>query len=142
MLKRNVCGLLLIFAFSVSATLAQKVVTPAKNSLERAAIFNALRAPVSKELKQKVSFVADNFKVQGNWAFVGGQVKNASGGAPDWKVTEYQQRIDADSFEDNMFALLKKTGGKWRVVTYMIGCNDVCYLGWDEEFKAPKAIFE
>ena len=142
MLKRNVCCLLLVVAFSVSTAFAQKTYTPAKNSPERAAILDALRIPVSKELKQPVSFLATNFKVQGNWAFVGGRARNAKGGEPNWKITEYQQRIDADSFEDNLFALLKKTGGKWRVVTYMIGCNDVCYLEWDKEYKAPGAIFK
>lgn len=142
MLKKNICGLLLIFAFTAAAAFAQKVHTPAKNSTERSAILGALRVPVSKELKQEVSFLANAFKVQGNWAFVGGQAQNAKGGAPNWKITEYQKRIDVDSFEDNLFALLKKSGGKWRVVTYMIGCNDVCYLGWDKEYKAPPAIFK
>lgn len=142
MSKINICGLLLIFAFSISAIFAQKTYTPAKNSRERAAILNVLRVPVTKELKQEVSFLAPNFKVQGNWAFVGGQARNAKGGEPNWKITEYQKTIDVDGFEDNLFALLKKTGGKWKVVTYMIGCNDVCYLGWDKQYKAPKAIFE
>ncbi len=142
MLKRNVCCLLLIFASGVTAAFAQKTSAPAKGSPERAAILDALRAPVGKELKQEVSFLTTNFKVQGNWAFVGGQARNAKGGKPNWKITEYQERIKADSFEDNLFALLKKTGGKWRVVTYMIGCNDVCYLGWDKEYKAPGAIFK
>lgn len=132
----------LIFAFGVSAALAQKTYTPAKNSQERAAILAALRVPVSKDLKQPVSFLATNFKARGNWAFIGGQARNAKGGEPNWKITEYQQQIDADSFEDNLFALLKKTGGKWRVVTYMIGCNDVCYLGWDRQYNAPKEIFK
>lgn len=77
-----------------------------------------------------------------NWAFVVGQARDGRGGAPNWKITEYRQRIDVDGFEDNLFALLKKSGGKWRVVTYMIGCNDVCYLGWDKKYKAPTAIFK
>jgi hypothetical protein len=141
MLKKK-CFLLLIFAFSVSAVFAQKAYTPAKNSPERAEILAALRAPVSKDLKQPVSFLATNFKAQGNWAFVGGQARNAKGGKPNWKITEYQKRIDVDAFEDNLFALLKKSGGKWRVVTYMIGCTDVCYLNWDKEYKAPGAIFK
>lgn len=142
MKKGNLLYLLLIFVFSASA-FAQQTYTPAKNSPERAAIFNALRVPVSKELKQNVSFAANNFKAQGNWAFIGGQVRNSKGdGSPNWKITKYQEQIDADSFEDNLFALLKKTGGKWRVVTYMIGCNDVCYLDWDKQYKAPSAIFK
>ena len=106
-------------------------------------ILNALSVPVSKELKQKVSFSTDEkFTVQKNWAFVAGQVRNQRGGNPNWKITDYQKRIDVDAFEDNLFALLKKTNGKWRVVAYLIGCTDVCYLDWDKEYKAPKALFK
>lgn len=116
--------------------------TPEKNSAERTAIFDALRVPVAKKLKQDVQFVADKLKVQGDWAFIAGKARNAQGGEPNWKITKYQEDIDNGAFDDNLFALLKKSGDKWSVVTYAIGCTDVCYLGWDKEFKAPKAIFE
>jgi hypothetical protein len=141
MKKINFISFILIFAFSVSAAFAQKTYTPAKNSPTRATILNALRAPVSKELKQEVSFLVSTFKVQGNWAFISGQARNAKGGEVNWKITDYQEQIDDGAFDDNLFALLKKKGGKWSVITYAIGCTDVCYLGWDEEYKAPKAIF-
>lgn len=118
------------------------VYTPEKNSAERTAIFDALRVPVSKELKQDVSFIADKLKVQGDWAFVAGKARNAQGGEPNWKISKYQEDIDNGAFDDNLFALLKKSGDKWSVVTYAIGCTDVCYEGWNKEYKAPKAIFE
>ena len=142
MLKKNICVLLLIFAFGASAAFAQKIHTPAKNSPERTAIMNALRIPVAKELKQEVIFTVDKLKVQGDWAFFDGQPKNKGGGEPNWKITKYQEFINSNDFEKGLFALLKKSGGKWRVVTYMMNCHDVCYLGWDKEYKAPKAIFE
>ncbi len=50
----------LIFIFIViaaySAAFAQTVYTPEKGSAERKAILDALRAPVEKELKQKIVF--------------------------------------------------------------------------------------
>ena len=142
MLKRNIWYLLLIFAFSVPAAFAQGTETPAVNSHERAAVLKALSVPVSKDLKQNITFSTEKLRVQGNWAFVSGQAKNAEGGEPNWKLTKYQEFIDSNDFEDNLFALLKKTNGKWRVVTYMINCHDVCYLDWDKRYKAPKAIIE
>lgn len=142
MLKRNIWYLLLIFAFSVPAAFAQGTDTQAENSPERAAVLKALSVPVSKDLKQSITFSTEKFKMQGNWAFVSGQAKNAEGGAPNWKLTKYQKFIDSNDFEDNLFALLKKTNGKWRVVTYMMNCHDVCYLDWDKRYKAPKAIIE
>ncbi|HEY0428829.1 MAG TPA: hypothetical protein VGC76_13695 [Pyrinomonadaceae bacterium] len=140
MLKKSLFAAFIVLAF-VSFSLAQKVYTPAKDSAERKAILGALRVPVEKELKQKVQFSVDNFNVQSNWAFVGGAPQNMSGGAPNFKGTDYQKRIDVDAFDNNIFALLKKTGGRWKVVTYMIGCTDVCYLNWTKDYKAPKKIF-
>lgn len=142
MLKRVTWSLLLIFALSVSTAMAQGTDTPTADSPERAAVLKALSVPVSKDLKQSVAFSTEKFRVRGNWAFVSGQVRNAKGGAPNWKLTKYQAFIDSGDFEDNLFALLKKTNGRWRVVTYMMNCHDVCYLGWDKKYRAPKAIIE
>jgi hypothetical protein len=119
----------------------QSVYTPAKGSAERTAILNALRVPVERELKQKIVFAADHFNVSGVWAFLGGKPQNTSGGKPNYRGTPYQKAIDADMFDNNFFALLKKTGGKWRVVHYDIGCTDVCYANWWQTYKAPKRIF-
>lgn len=131
-------SVVLIFAFSA---FAQNARTPAKDSAERKAILNALRVPIEKELKQKIQFSVQTIKVQGIWAFVYGEPQNSSGGAPNYKITKYKDEVREGFFDNNFQALLKKTGGKWRVVTYAIGCTDVCWLGWDEEFKTPKAIF-
>jgi hypothetical protein len=119
----------------------QGAYTPEKGSAERTAILNALRVPVERELKQKIVFNVENFKVQGNWAFLSGDPQNSKGGRPNYKNTPYQKAIDADMFDNNFFALLKKTGGKWKVVTYAIGCTDVCYATWWKDYKAPKTIF-
>jgi hypothetical protein len=116
--------------------------TPAKDSAERTAIMDALRVPIGKELKQEVIFTVDKLKVQGDWAFFSGQPKSKNGGEPDWKITKYQEFKNSGDFEEGLYALLKNTGGKWEVVKYMMNCHDVCYLGWDKEYKAPKAIFE
>jgi hypothetical protein len=142
MLKRNIWYLLLMLAFSFTPAFAQNTETSAENHPENAAILKALSVPVSRALKQKITFSTDKLKVQGNWAFVSGQARNAKGGAPNWKLTKYQAFIDSGDFEDNLFALLKKVNGKWRVMTYMMNCHDVCYLDWDKKYKAPKGMIE
>jgi hypothetical protein len=139
-LKNLISSLAVILILSATI-FAQSVYTPAKGSAERTAILSALRVPVEKALKQKVQFSLDNFNVQGNWAFIGGAPQNSAGGKPNYKGTEYQSAIDEGIFDNNVFALLKKTGGKWKVVTYLIGCTDVCYIPWADEYKAPKRIF-
>ena len=131
-----------VASFLVSASaFAQAVHTPERGSAERTAILDALRDPVEKELKQKIVFVAEHFNVSGNWAFIGGTPQNPDGGQPDYSGTPHQAAKDAGAFDNNIFAVLKKTAGRWRVVTYAIGCTDVCYADWWRRYKAPKAIF-
>ena len=128
----------LSFTFGVSS---QSAYTPDKGSPERKAILDALRIPVERDLKQKVVFVADHFSVQGTWAYVSGTPQNSTGGEPDYSKTRYADQVDTGAFDNNFFALLRKTGGKWKTTHYLIGCTDVCYLDWWRRFKAPKAIF-
>ena len=140
MIKKLILSLS-IALFLTGAAFAQKVYTPEKGSAERTAILNALRVPVERELKQKISFGVEDFRVQGVWAFLSGAPQTPSGDRPNYKNTPYKAAIDADAFDNNFFALLKKTGGKWKVIKYEIGCTDVCYATWWKNYKAPKAIF-
>ena len=132
---------ILLILIAAAALSAQQAYTPEKGSPERKAILDALRIPVERDLKQKVMFVADNFKVQGPWAFVSGTPQNAHGGELDYARTKYADQVDSGAFDDNFFALLKKTGGKWKVTTYAIGCTDVCYADWWRRYRASKAVF-
>ena len=132
--------ILILAAISLAAS-AQTAYSPDKGSPERKAILDALRAPVERDLKQKVIFVTDHFKVQGTWAYVSGTPQNSTGGDPDYSRTKYADQFDTGAFDNNFFALLRKTGGKWKVTHYLIGCTDVCYLDWWRRYKAPKGIF-
>ncbi len=140
MLKKSLLSFFVVL-FITTFSFAQSVYSPTKGSAERTAIMNALRIPVEKELKQKIQFSVEAVKSNGTWAFLSGTPQNLKGGEPNYKATEYQRAIDADMFGNNIFALLKKTGGKWKVVKYSIGCTDVCYEPWATTYKAPKAIF-
>lgn len=117
----------------------KKVYTPEKDSAARNQIMDTLRTPVQKELKQNVIFKVNDLKVSGDWAFMGGEPLAKSGGKPDYRGTKYEE--DSDMFDNNIFALLKKKGGRWTIVVYYIGCTDVCYAGWWKEHGAPKEIF-
>lgn len=140
-MKKVLPVFLFILALSVTSVFAQKVYTPEKDSKERKAILNTLRKPVEKELKQKIQFVVNELNVAGNWAFVSGEPQTTSGKMPDYSKTVYNEQVESDMFDNNFFALIKKSGKNWKIVKYYIGCTDVCYANWWEEFKAPKAIF-
>lgn len=141
MMKKSFLGLSIVLILA-GAAFSQKVYTPEKDSAERKAILNALRVSVEKELKQKISFKIETFNVQGAWAFLAGEPQNAKGdGQPNYRRTIYQKAIDEDMFDNNFFAVMKKSGKQWTVVTYAIGCTDVCHMTWADDYKAPKAIF-
>ncbi len=136
-------ALLLLVAITLTycVTSGQNVYTPERGSAERKAILDALRVPVEKDLRQKVVFVTDTFNVQGSWAFVSGTPQDSKGESPNYRGTKYAEAVDSGAFDNNFFALLKKTAGKWKVTTYAIGCTDVCFADWWRRYKAPKAVF-
>ncbi len=131
----------MIIIVAAIAASSQSVYTPEKGSAERTAILNALRIPVERDLKQKIVFAADHFKVRGNWAYLSGAPQTATGGRPNYRNTKYRDAVDSGAFDHNFFSLLKKTAGKWKVTVYAIGCTDVCYLDWWSRYKAPKSVF-
>jgi len=141
MFRKITIFLVFIFSCTLVDVFAQRTYTPEKGSVERKAILNSLRLPVEKELKQKIVFNADHFKVQGNWAFVSGSPQTTSGDRPDYRNTVYWDAVDSGAFDNNFFALMRKTKGKWKVVKRALGCTDVCALDWWSIYKAPKAIF-
>ena len=130
-----------LFLFTAVGVFAQTAYTPEKGSPERKAILDALRIPVERDLKQPIVFVPDNFKVQGTWAFVSGTPQAPGGGAPNYAGTKYAEEESEGAFDNNFFALLRKTNGKWGVTKYAIGCTDVCFADWWKRYRAPKAIF-
>ncbi len=134
----------LVISFSVLmllavSTFSQTVYEPERGSAERKAILDAIRVPVERDMKQKIVFVTDEFRVYQNWAFVSGTLQTPDGGQPDLRGTAWAE--EADFFENNFFALVRKTGSRWRVTTHAIGCTDVCYADWWRRYRAPKAVF-
>ncbi len=115
---------------------------PEKKSSEREQIMDVLRIPVEKELKQEIKFKVGSLKVVGDWAFMQGEPLNkVSGKRADLTGTKYGEDNWQD-FDNNIFALLKKKGGKWTIVERAMMCSDVCYDGWDKKHGAPKEIFD
>ncbi|MBK9163540.1 MAG: hypothetical protein IPM21_06410 [Acidobacteria bacterium] len=137
-MKRFVATFSVLMLLAVAAA-AQSVRTPERGSAERKAILDAIRVPVERDMKQKIVFVTDEFRVYQNWAFVSGTLQTPDGGQPDLRGTAWAE--EADFFENNFFALVRKTGTRWRVTTNAIGCTDVCYADWWRRYRAPKAVF-
>lgn len=141
---------LIVFLFLVcgsSSAFAQTVTSPKPGDPQRKAILDVLRVPVEKDLKKKVVFQVDRLKVAGEWAFLIGKPRLASGKPMVYTDTRYAEAQREGAFDDWICALLqrrKDARGKsvWRVVRYAIGATDVVYEPWPQEFNAPPAIFK
>lgn len=111
-------------------------------STERKQILDAVRAPVSIELKTPVLFQVERMKVLTGWAFLGAVPLQADGSPIDYHATGYQKLIDRGEFDGGVYALVHKVGGKWTVVAYKIGPTDVAWYDWSSQYGAPAAVFE
>ena len=134
-------ALLIVSAAATAAHAQGGATTPAAGSAARKAITDALRAPVERELKQRVVFKIEHLKVKDGWAFLNGVPQRPGGGAIDYSSTRYRKNIELGAFDDAIVALLRRKAGKWRVVKYVIGATDVPYVTWDKDYKAPPDIF-
>jgi hypothetical protein len=138
---RLLLPILLLVSAAGAARAQGGTTSPAPGSPERKAIADALRAPVERELKQKVVFKVDSLKLKDGWAFLRGVPQRPDGGKVDYSSTPHAEAINAGAFDDGIVALLRKKAGKWQVVKYVIGATDVPYVTWDKDYKAPSAIF-
>jgi hypothetical protein len=139
-MKRIALFCALILGLVIGAD-AQEVEHPEKGSPERAAILDTLRPIVEAKLKQKIVFIVKTINLQGNWVFFDGRLRTPEGNVPSWKNTPYAEAAKYGAQSDGISALLKRSGSRWRILTYAIGCTDVCYVDWWRRYKAPKAIF-
>ncbi len=142
MLRKLSWSIAFLLLFLCQALAQNQSYTPERGTPERQAITDALRLPVQKQLKTKIIFKIDHLKVQNGWAFLRGIPQQADGSAVDYRGTPYQTAIGAGAFDDGIVALLRKRGGKWQVVKYVIGATDVPYVDWDRRYHAPSAIFK
>lgn len=144
MIRTAILSLLIVALAGGAQVFAQgrQPYTPKQGDAERRAITDALRAPVEKQLKQKVVFKIDHLKVQNDWAFLRGVPQQPGGAALDYKGTPYQTAVEEGAFDDGFVALLRKRRGRWQVVQFVVGATDVPYVGWDKKYRAPSAIFE
>ena len=139
--------LAVLFAFAPAAAVAQSdhVTTPAAGTSERKAISDGLRAPIEKQLHQKVIVVVSKLSVKGVWAFAITQPKQPNGKPIDYRKTAYKNLVkpgqeSGDAFSGLVIGLLRRRGGRWKTIDYSIGPSDVSYADWDRKHGAPRAI--
>ncbi len=114
--------------------------TPGIGTPERRAILAALRPDVEKDLRQRVIFKCREFRVHKGFAFLIAQPLQPNGKPIDYRKTRYARDVEW-GFEDQVVALLKQNGSRWRVLDWNIGATDVIYSPWPAKYGAPEDIF-
>ena len=105
--------------------LAGSYISPPPGSGLRQSVLNAMRPPIEKRLGTYVEFKVTLIRVQGDWAFVIADPQRKGGKPIDgWRIYgEHFSNMDGLRVE----AVLRREGGRWRVVDHAIGATDVWY---------------
>jgi hypothetical protein len=103
---------------------------------------DTVRAPVTKELNQPVTFVPHKFKLCArggeDFAFLSAAGQRPGGDPVDWSITPYAE-ADCSRL---VIALVHRPAGKpWRIKELDICPTDVPWEVWPEQYGAPAESF-
>lgn len=106
--------------------------------LEQALIALA-RGPAEKELGSPVQLDVGAVKADGPWALVVANLKGADGKPFNYANTSFAEGA-REGFVSHRYAVLfRERGGRWEIVTSIIGPTDPAWLSWTEH-GAPEAL--
>ena len=126
--------------FAVPAQ-AQRVVTPGIGDPSRAALLDALRGEIARDLGQPVKFVVRDMRTNGDWAFLVATPQTPAGAPIDFGKTHYaEQQREGVLDGDTLYALLQRRAGKWVVVEFVIGPTDVAWLDWESKHHVTPGV--
>lgn len=142
-MKRFIAFVVFAFPFMVSAQKTKQDLSKDIASTDRKEILEAIKTRLQPDLKLKPKLVVRSIWVKNGFAYFIGNAKDSRGKEINFRKTAFKDAVEAGVFDgDNTNALLKKSGSKWKVLTYAIGPSDVPWGCWWKEFKAPKEIFD
>lgn len=118
---------LLIVAAATGPAVAQvnAVAAPLPGSAQRAAILDALRPLVMRELRSPVEFVVRQVRVEQGWALLIADSQRPGGGAIDTSRVPRGDELD----NTTVYAILRFRNGRWTVHDHVVGPTDVWFCG-------------
>jgi hypothetical protein len=125
-----VAGLMLVLP---QLGFAQNWHEPARGTVERAQLMNAIRPVVEWRLGRPVEFVVRQLRASGDHAFAILSPQRPGGGAIDINETPMVRYFGEDAyfFEEvggiDVIAFLIREGDQWAVVDHSIGATDVWF---------------
>ena len=130
------------FLISLSTAWAQAPRTPATGTPERREIMDVLRVPCERDLRQKVIFKVSLLNVVGDWALARVTPTQPNGQDIDYRKTKYREAFEADMFDGEGEALLRKKAGKWTLMEWRFGATDTEVMEWLKKYQIPKTILQ
>jgi hypothetical protein len=132
----------LVLTATVHAKESGEVSHPGPGTAPRKAILDGLRPWIEDDLKQKVIFIVGDMRVLSDWAFVRVTPVRPDSKPIDFTKTKYKEAMQEGMFDGaTTYALLRKKGDRWAVLTFRIGPTDVCWAGWENPpYGAPRKI--
>lgn len=139
---------LLIVMAAVAATTsvrapayAQQIVQVGRDSSDRKAILDVVRAVIERKLGIKIVFVVERMTVFGDWAFAAMHPRNEAGNRIDYRRTLIAKDFDPEQDSDHVGALLRRNGASWSMVEEALLPTDVYWEEWETKHKLPRALF-
>ena len=76
-----------------------------------------------------------------DWAFVQAKPQRPGGAPIDWRATRFKQDFEQDLMSDLVLGLLRRSGGRWTMVTGVVGPTDVVWEDWVKKYQLPRQLF-
>jgi hypothetical protein len=136
-MKIVLMAFLLAFGIPSVANGQNRVYTPARGSVERNAMMDALRVPVMRAIGGPLIFTNVQIWAVDGWAFVQADPTSPRG---EPLMDRYRARMGDDNFTDQVVGLLRWDGRRWVVVAVEIGPTEYPYR-WQQQYTAPRRIY-
>lgn len=111
------------------------------DAVERAVILEAARAPAAKRLGKPVRFKVRTLARDGDWAFLVAAMEDSSGRPISYVGTALASAEAEGAVSKDYVALLRLSGGGWRIVDNAVGPTDVAWADWPSKHGAPQSLF-
>lgn len=107
----------------------------------RRVLLDALRPTIERDLGQKVIFVVDELRLQGDAAFAMVRPRQPDGAGIDFTRTRYAADIREGVFDgERTAALLRRRNGVWRVLEFVIGPTDLAWEAWPQQYGVSRQL--
>lgn len=126
-------------AVTLTAATAQPVHEPARGTVERKAILNAVRPMMEARLGAPVEFVVFWMRSGGDWAFAGLDPQRPGGGRINLPETVYAGQGD---YMDGLhtYVLLRYQYDRWNIIDFVVGPTDVFWQGDPLYAQVPRGL--